>query len=107
MQGALVLTTLPDEKTAADLAQKLVLNRWAACVNIIHPVKSYYFWENRLQLDNEAKLFIKTSKAKWPSVRDFIAQNHPYSTPEITLISDLEMHEPYLRWLSDYTTRTD
>lgn len=44
-----VLCTCPDEKSARSLANAIVNEKLAACVNIIPNVTSVYMWQEKLE----------------------------------------------------------
>ncbi|MDH5719258.1 MAG: divalent-cation tolerance protein CutA [Spirochaetia bacterium] len=96
----LVTTTLPSKEEALKMANNLVKNKLAACVNIAE-VFSVYEWENSIQEDNEFKLFIKSFEYIWPKLKDAIKENHTYSVPEISMIYIEDMHDEYKSWMSD------
>lgn len=104
-QPIIILTALPDKASADILADGLVRERLAACVNIFPQIESIYFWEGKLVRDNEVKLFIKTTSRVADAARSLIKAKHPYSVPEITTIGekgDVAMQDDYWRWLTDY-----
>lgn len=102
MEPILVTTTLPTRKEAESLAEKIVKERLAGCINIMGPITSVYFWEGKVEKQEEFKLFIKTSQEKWIDLETFIQVKHPYSVPEISRIEIRDMHEDYLLWLEEY-----
>lgn len=97
-----VLTTAPNTEEAETLARKIVEARLAACVQILPPMKSFYFWENAVQADSEHLLLIKTLPEKFEELKDFIQANHSYSVPEIVALSAEKVSESYLCWIKDY-----
>jgi hypothetical protein len=48
----IVFTTAPNAEEAENLARKIVEARLAACVQVLPPMKSFYFWENAVQTDS-------------------------------------------------------
>ena len=64
-EALLVITTLPDQEAAVQLARTLVESGLAACVNIGSPVTSIYRWDNRLEQGTEVILTIKTTRTRW------------------------------------------
>lgn len=104
-QAILMLTTVNSAEAADALAQVLVTERAAACVNIIPAVRSIYAWEGKVITDNEVKLLIKTSSRHAARARELIRQNHPYTVPEITVVGGdggVSMEPDYWTWLTDY-----
>ncbi len=45
----LVLSTFPDAETARRIAHELVVERFAACANIIPQIESIYWWEGKIE----------------------------------------------------------
>lgn len=97
-----VLTTTPNQEEAETLARKIVEARLAACVQVLPPMKSFYFWENEIQADSEHLLLIKTLPEKFDALDDFIQANHSYSVPEIVALRSEKVSESYLGWMKDY-----
>ncbi len=97
----IVLTTTPNAPEAESLAEKLVAEKFAACVQILPPMTSIYVWEGAVQKESEHLLLIKTSDEKWDEVREFISANHGYSVPEIVGVDVEKVSEPYRRWLTE------
>jgi periplasmic divalent cation tolerance protein len=65
-------------------------------------MKSFYFWENEIQVDSEHLLLIKTLPEKFDELKDFIQANHSYSVPEIVALAAEKVSESYLGWIKDY-----
>ena len=99
----IVLTTTPNENEAETLARKIIEAKLAACVQILPPMKSFYFWENAVQNETEHLLLIKTLTEKFAALEKFIQVNHSYDVPEIVALKAEKISENYLDWLRDYT----
>lgn len=100
----LVLTNCPDEETAGRIAQALVENRLAACVNQLPAVESTYHWQDRVERATEVPLLIKCTRERYPALEEAIRQLHPYTVPEIVAVPVVAGLGPYLRWIADETT---
>ncbi len=94
----LVLVTCPPESAVA-LAETLVRESLAACVNIVPKISSVYRWEGEVKHDEESMLIIKTAARNFESLRQAILLNHPYELPEILAVNTAEGHAPYLDWV--------
>lgn len=97
----IVLTTVPTSAKGEKLAEQIVSEKLAACVQILPPMTSVYVWEGKLQKESEYLLMIKTTPEKWEQLRDFITKNHSYDVPEIIAIDTEKVSEPYLNWLKN------
>jgi len=102
----IVITNLPDERTASKLAQLLVEARAAACVNQLAPCISTYRWQGKIETATEIPLLIKTTKTAYPRLEDLIRKEHPYELPEIIAVSLDSGFHAYLNWVSSETRIT-
>ena len=104
MTVLLVLTNLPDRAAAEELAEALVGQGVAACVNILAPCRSVYRWEGKVQHDEEHPMLIKTTLERYPALEAAIRARHPYELPEIVAVN-LERGLPeYLAWVASETS---
>lgn len=99
----LVLTTLPDQDSAAKLARQLVESRLAACVNILAPCRSVYQWRDGLQEDEEFPLIIKTTGECYADLEAMLREQHPYELPEIVALRAEGGSPAYLDWVAAQT----
>ena len=99
----IVLTTIDSAAAARELAEALVLERLAACVNIIPEVLSVYKWEGRLEETSEFLLLIKTTDECLPALTDRIAELHSYDLPEIVALKVEQGLPDYLNWVVNQT----
>lgn len=95
----LVLTTMPDEAGAVLIARSLVEEGLCACVNLLPPVRSIYWWQGSLQETNEVVLLIKTSSERYPALEAKITTLHPYELPEIIAVPIVAGLPAYLEWV--------
>jgi len=98
----LVLTTCPDEKIAKIIAEHLVKEKLAACVNILPNITSIYHWKNELQCDNEVQLLIKTNSEKFTLLNARINELHPYDVVEVIALNIQQGDNQYLNWIQKY-----
>lgn len=95
-----VLVTAPDQDIGNKIAQALVEERLAACVNILPGIVSYYRWEGKIQTDQEVQLFIKTREdLVEDKIIHLVRDLHPYDLPEIITLPVIGGSEPYLDWI--------
>ena len=98
-----VITTLPDRAAAEKLADALVGQRVAACVNILAPCRSVYRWKDAVQHDEEHPMLIKTTSERYPALEAAIRAGHPYDLPEIIAVPVGRGLPAYLDWVKDET----
>jgi len=104
MNALLVLTNLPDRPAAEKLAEALVHERVAACVNILAPCASVYRWKGVVQHDEEHPLLIKTTREAYAALEVAIRARHPYELPEIVAVPIEHGLPAYLDWVAAETT---
>jgi len=103
MHKLLVFTNLPDRASAERLAELLLEQRLAACVNILAPCRSVYRWKGALQHDEEHPMLIKTSAERYGALEQALRQGHPYELPEIIAVPIEQGLPAYLDWVAAET----
>jgi len=103
IKQVLVLTTCPGSITAKKIAQDLVANNLAACVNIFPGIQSYFRWGNKVDFAEEYLLLIKTTRDRYAEVEQKIQSLHPYELPEIIAVPINAGLEGYLHWITQNT----
>ncbi|HSB18828.1 MAG TPA: divalent-cation tolerance protein CutA [Anaeromyxobacteraceae bacterium] len=94
-----VLVTAPSAEAAAGIARALVEERLAACGNVVPGLRSIYRWEGKLHDDAEALLVLKTTRSRFPALRDRVLALHPYEVPEVLALPVEAGSEKYLAWV--------
>jgi periplasmic divalent cation tolerance protein len=95
---SLVLCTAPVDEARA-LADRLLEDRLAACVNLIGPITSRYWWQGAIEEGTEMLLLIKTPTAAVARLRARIEELHSYSTPEVLEVRADGGAPEYLGWV--------
>lgn len=95
-----VLTTLPTLSKARQISTLILKKRLAACVNLMGPVESSFWWKGKVDHAKEYLLLIKTRASHFGRLRRFLEKNHPYSVPEIVALPIQRGNASYLNWLS-------
>ena len=107
MSGAVVIqTTTASVEDAERIAEALVAERLAACVQIA-AIRSRYVWKGEVQREDEQLLLIKTRESLFDAVRARIRALHSYETPEIIAMPLVAGDADYLAWLSEVTWASD
>jgi periplasmic divalent cation tolerance protein len=100
----IVLITTGGEKEAHRIAESLVKEKKAACVNIVPRVDSLFRWEGKIDSARESLLLVKTKALLFPEIVELVKRTHSYEVPEIIALSIIAGSEDYLKWL-DITCR--
>ncbi|MGA1872967.1 MAG: divalent-cation tolerance protein CutA [Thermoplasmatota archaeon] len=102
MTGFIEVRTTTSEREDADkIAEGIVRDKLAACVQVIGPISSTYRWKDGIETEDEFLLLIKTRSDLFPDVRMFIEENHPYEVPEIISVPITGSSGPYLEWMEE------
>lgn len=104
-QELIVFVTAPNKDEAARIAESLVSERMAACVNIVGGIESVYRWEGEVTRDQEVLLIIKTTDERYEELERRVIELHSYSTPEVIAYRIERGSEAYLKWLRDSAAR--
>lgn len=102
----IVLTTVPNQEQAQALARQIVEARLGACVQI-DGIHSIYRWDGELCSEPECRLMIKTRKACFAALAQFIRAHHAYEVPEIVQIPVTAGSTDYLQWIDEGTRSGD
>jgi periplasmic divalent cation tolerance protein len=94
-----VLVTVPPGDLATGLANSLVGERLAACVNVIPGLRSIYRWEGQVCDESESLLVIKTVQDRLDQLVARVRQLHPYALPEVLVLPVDAGSIPYMDWV--------
>ena len=92
----LVVATAPDRANAERIAELLVAEKLAACVQLVPGMTSFYHWEGRLARTEEILILAKTCRPA-PCL-DRLAALSPYEVPEGLVLPIESGLAPYLDW---------
>ena len=102
-----VLTTVDSTEEAERLGRSITGARLAACVQIVGPIRSLFWWQDKLDDAEEWLLLIKTTAERLDELERHIKANHSYDTPEITATRIPWGSAEYLGWISAETRQAD
>ncbi|MCK4973199.1 MAG: divalent-cation tolerance protein CutA [Candidatus Heimdallarchaeota archaeon] len=100
-----IKTSVSSFEEAENLAQKLVENKLAACVQYF-PIKSIYRWKGNIEKSEEHVLLIKTSSSRRDLIVKTIQKIHSYELPEIVMLEKDFVTEEYSFWV-EFETSVD
>lgn len=82
------------------MAQTLLERHLAACVQIVGPVESHYWWKGEREVAEEWLCLIKTTRRVYGQVEQVLRDVHTYELPEVTAVPIVAGSREYLSWLS-------
>ncbi len=94
----MLITTATDEE-AHNIAELLLNQRVAACVNIVPRVDSLFWWQGKLDSTQESLLIVKTRASLLRKIVDMVKRSHSYEIPEIIALPIIDGNEDYLKWI--------
>ncbi len=97
-QPRLVLVTTGSVEQSRKIADLLLEQCLAACVNILPGVESRYWWQGKLASAAECVLLIKTSADKFDALAAAVRAAHSYECPEIVAMDPAQIDPRYRDW---------
>lgn len=94
-----IVTTVETAADARRIATALLEQRLAACVQIVGPITSHYWWQGKIEQASEYQCLIKSRQDLFAAVEAAIVAIHPYQTPEILAMPVVAGGNGYLAWL--------
>lgn len=98
-----VTTTLADRETARELATAVVVQRLAACAQVVGPIESVFRWDGEVQTEAEWYCVMKTTAERFAALTEWIDARHPYDTPELVASAIVAGAPAYLQWIAAET----
>jgi len=95
----IIITTVNTDSAAKKIAQSLIEEKLAACVNIIPSVTSVFRWEGKISAEPELILIAKSEERLFTEIKDKILSLHPYELPEIITVPITNGSKEYLKWI--------
>jgi periplasmic divalent cation tolerance protein len=100
-----VLVTAGDAEEAARIGRTLVVERLAACANVVGPIHSVYRWQGAVEEAAEHLLLVKARAADLPALEARVRALHSYLLPVVVALRVTAGSAPYLAWLAESTAR--
>lgn len=100
----MVMTTCANDEQATRIANALVEQKLAACVQASH-ITSTYRWKGAVETEPEIRLLIKAQGSDYEAIAALIAAMHSYENPEVVAIPVMAGAPLYLGWIDAETRR--
>jgi len=97
----LVSITTGSSEEAERIAEALVEDRLAACVNIVPAITSIYRWQGEVHRDSEVLLIAKSRPELFESLAARVRELHSYEVPEIIALPIAAGSKAYLNWIDE------
>ena len=100
-----VHVTFPNAAEAASVSRAVVEERLAACANIGPAIHSLYWWDGKVQSEDEVAVVFKTADAGLDALIEFVKQKHSYQVPAIIVHRPVRVAQSYEDWVNRETRR--
>ncbi|MDH4321789.1 MAG: divalent-cation tolerance protein CutA [Desulfobulbaceae bacterium] len=95
-----VMTTVEEREQAEQIAEMLLAAKLAACVQVVGPVISHFYWQGKNEKSTEYLCLIKSRRHLYGEIEAAIRKVHPYEVPEILAVPVVAGSAAYLDWLA-------
>ena len=93
----LIYITCKDEEEAVKISKHLLEKRLIACSNM-HPIRSMYWWNDKIQDEKEVVIIAKTKSKNYEKIKAEVSKLHSYDVPCILKI-DAQANAKYDDWV--------
>ena len=91
--------TVSGPEEARKIAEALIKQRKAACVNIVPRVSSLFWWQDNIDTAQESMLIVKTKTSLLSEIIILVKEIHSYDVPEIIALPIAGGNQDYLEWI--------
>lgn len=103
MATRFLYVTAANTEQAKTIGEALVQERLVACVNILAPMASIYWWQGQVQRDTEAVLIAKTRAELVERVIARVKALHSYTVPCVVSLAIDNGNPDFLAWIEAET----
>ena len=96
--NVVVFITSTNEE-AHKIAEALLTQRKAACINIVPGVSSLFWWQDKLDSAQESLLIVKTKASLLNEIVTLVREVHSDEVPEIIALPIVGGNQDYLEWI--------
>lgn len=97
----LLYVTTESIESARMIGRTLLVERIAACINILPQMESHYHWRGEIAVSQECILIVKTAQNIVEQAQTRIEQLHTYDTPCILTVPIIAGNSAYMAWLRE------
>ena len=101
-----IFITTGSKEEADKISRGLVEEKLAFCVSSIPKVQSTYYWEDKIHVDEEFLLIVKTREDRYEALETWVKLNHSYEVPEIIALNIEQGLPAYLSGIDEWITKT-
>jgi periplasmic divalent cation tolerance protein len=95
----IIFVTTKDRTEAEQLSQSLLKDRLIACANLVNPIDSFFFWENKIERADECMIIMKSRLDLFKQIVEKVKGLHSYEVPEVLAFPIVDGSKEYLDWM--------
>ena len=95
----IIFVTTKDRAEAEQLSQSLLKDRLIACANLVNPIDSFFFWQNKIERADECLIIMKSRLDLFKQVVERVKGLHSYEVPEVLAFPIVDGSKEYLDWM--------
>ena len=103
MNCRLVYVITPSHEEALKVGRKILEARLAACANILAPIHSVYWWQDRLEEGHEVALLLKTRGDLVDQIVTTVQNLHSHACPCVIALPIVAGNPAFLQWITTET----
>ena len=104
-EHCVIFITAGSKEEAEKISRGLVESKLAFCVSTLPKVQSTYYWEDKIHVDKEFLLIVKTRQDQYEALETWVKNNHSYEVPEIIAIPIEQGLPAYLNGIDDWVAK--
>ena len=103
MANCWVYMTASSLDEAKRIGRALLVERLAACTNILPGMTSFYWWQGKIDEGQETVLIAKTREELVERLTARVKALHSYSVPCVVALPMIGGNPDFLKWIEDET----
>jgi periplasmic divalent cation tolerance protein len=104
-EHCVIFITAGSKEEAEKISRGLVESKLAFCVNTLPKVQSTYYWEDKIHVEKEFLLIVKTRQDEYEALETWVKNNHSYEVPEIIALPIEQGLPAYLNGIDDWVAK--
>jgi|TARA_B110000914_G_scaffold195563_1_gene184288 periplasmic divalent cation tolerance protein len=104
-EHCVIFITAGSKEEADKISRGLVESKLAFCVSTLPKVQSTYYWEDKIHVDKEFLLIVKTRQDQYEALETWVKNNHSYEVPEIIALPIEQGLPAYLNGIDDWIAK--
>jgi periplasmic divalent cation tolerance protein len=104
-EHCVIFITAGSKEEAEKISRGLVESKLAFCVSTLPKVQSTYYWKDKIHVDKEFLLIVKTRQDQYEALETWVKNNHSYEVPEIIALPIEQGLPAYLNGIDDWVAK--